>query len=94
MTIFFDLVDFICSPVSYGFLKFAFISELNCYPSVMKRTSTPAKSFPTRSKSHLTFTEFIEYVRYLYRILIYENMFKCTAFFVSILILKFGFNSI
>ena len=51
-------------------------------------------SFPTRSKSYLTFAGLIEYVRYLYRISICENSFKCKAFSVSILILKCDFNSI
>ena len=43
---------------------------------------------------YLGITGHIEYVGYLYRILIIENTFKCKASFFSILILKFDFDSI
>ena len=43
---------------------------------------------------YLRITWLIEYVGYLYWILISENMFKCNAFFVSNLILKSDVNSI
>ena len=43
---------------------------------------------------YLRITWLIEYVGYLYWILIGKNMFKCNAFFVSNLILKSDVNSI
>ena len=51
-------------------------------------------TYSTCPACYLRITWLIEYVGYLYQSLICENMFKCKMFFVSILILKFDFNSI
>ena len=81
------------SSVLKHFLKIIYrwtTTNMFCVQSVQIYTVYVWKICPA---CYLKITWLIECPRYFHRILICENMFKCKAYFVSYLILKFGFNS-